>query len=258
MRWRGIMAACVVIGACTIALNLVSDFLVDLVWFSTVGYLDVFWTIFGTKVTLFFAVVAGSTVFFWVNGALALQFARRRGLLRSVHFNQGSATPWTLPETLPELIRRVSVRLPWRLLIAAVAVVLGVLIAAGETRNWDLVLRFIHQVPYGQHDPLYGKDIGFYLFALPAYVALKNWMLLTLVLSALVAGAVYFAHGDILLDKGRRRLSPAATAHGSALLGLFFAVKAWSYGLDRFLLLYGDNGVVVGAGYTDIHVELPL
>ena len=33
---------------------------------------------------------------------------------------------------------------------------------------------------------------------------------------------------------------------------------AWSFGLDRFLLLYGDNGVVVGAAYTDIHVELPL
>ena len=33
---------------------------------------------------------------------------------------------------------------------------------------------------------------------------------------------------------------------------------AWSYDLDRFLLLYGDNGVVVGAGYTDIHVELPV
>src|SRR5262249_25574599 len=38
----------------------------------------------------------------------------------------------------------------------------------------------------------------------------------------------------------------------------FFAVKAWSYGLDRYLLLYGDNGVVVGASYTDIHVELPI
>ncbi len=47
-------------------------------------------------------------------------------------------------------------------------------------------------------------------------------------------------------------------AHGSALLGCFFAVKAWSYGLDRYLLLYGDNGVVVGASYTDIHVGLPI
>jgi hypothetical protein len=53
-------------------------------------------------------------------------------------------------------------------------------------------------------------------------------------------------------------MSPTAFAHGSGLLGCFFAVKAWSYGLDRYLLLYGDNGVVVGASYTDIHVELPI
>ena len=53
-------------------------------------------------------------------------------------------------------------------------------------------------------------------------------------------------------------MSRTAIAHGSALLGVFFAVKAWSYGLDRYLLLYGDNGVVVGASYTDMHVELPV
>ena len=35
-------------------------------------------------------------------------------------------------------------------------------------------------------------------------------------------------------------------------------MKAWSYALDRYLLLYNDNGVVVGAGYTDVHVELPI
>src|SRR5204863_127666 len=54
------------------------------------------------------------------------------------------------------------------------------------------------------------------------------------------------------------RLSPTCIAHGSALLGLYFVVKALSYGLDRFLLLYGDNDVVVGAGYTDVHVRLPV
>jgi uncharacterized membrane protein (UPF0182 family) len=258
MRWRGITVTGFVIVACWITLSLISDVLVDLVWFSAVGYLEVFWTIFGTKVALFVAVFVGSTVFFWVNGALAVRFAQRQGHLLRVRFDQGSAAAWTLPETLPEVVRRLSVRLSWPLLIAGVSVVLGVLIAASETGNWDLVLRFIHQVPYGQRDPLYGKDIGFYLFSLPVYVALKNWMLVTVVLSTLVAAAVYFAHGDILLDKGRRWVSSAATAHGSVLLGLFFAVKAWSYGLDRLFLLYGDNGVVVGAGYTDIQVELPL
>ena len=77
-------------------------------------------------------------------------------------------------------------------------------------------------------------------------MALKNFALTTLILSAAAAGAVYWAHGDISLDKGRWRISSAAFAHGSALFGLLFAVKAWSYALDRYLLLYGDNGVVAG------------
>ena len=46
-------------------------------------------------------------------------------------------------------------------------------------------------------------------------------------------------------------------AHGLVLLGFFFAVKAWSYWLDRYLLLYSNNGVVVGASYTDVNVVLP-
>ena len=62
---------------------------------------------------------------------------------------------------------------------------------------------------------------------------------------------------DISLDSQPWRFSSAAIAHGSALLGLYFAIKAWSYALDRYLMLYDDNGVVVGAGFTDVHVELP-
>ena len=71
---------------------------------------------------------------------------------------------------------------------------------------------------------------------MPAYVVIKNWMLLTLFLSALFAGAVYWVHGDIEFDAPGRLMSPTAIAHGSGLLGCFFAVKAWSYGLDRYLL----------------------
>src|SRR5260370_35438948 len=101
-------------------------------------------------------------------------------------------------------------------------------------------------------------DSVFSLFSSPAYVVIKNWMLLTLFLSALFAGAVYWVHGDIEYNAQRRSMSPTAIAHGSVLLGFFFVVKAWSYGLDRYRLLYGDNGVVVGASYTDIHVALPV
>src|SRR5208283_5316439 len=50
------------------------------------------------------------------------------------------------------------------------------------------------------------------------------------------AFAVYAVERAIDFDRRPWRFSPPAVAHGSALLGVFFAIKAWSYGLDRFLL----------------------
>ena len=258
MPWKGVGVAIAVIVAALIVLGRASGLVVDWAWFSTIGYVGVFWTIFTTKAVLFTAVFAVSTLFLWVNGALALRFASQPRLRLPAARDRGFPTNRAPPETPTELFRLASQLLPWRLLILVVAVVIGLLIAIGETGKWDLILQFIHQVPYGQNDPLFDKDIGFYLFSLPAYVALKNWMLWLLILSALMAGAVYFVHGTINLDRRPWHISSAAIAHGSALLGLYFAVKAWSYALDRYLLLYNDNGIVVGAGYTDVHVELPV
>ena len=252
MTLRHIAMAMIIIAAFFIALWFAADFLVDWLWFSTVGYLNVFLTIFGTKVALFIAVFVTSALFLWLNGALAHRLAKRKGYLPP------PTAPWgSNDQTLTAALQRLSPGLPWRFLIIASALALAALIALGEVGSWDIALRFIWQAPYGQSDPLYGKDIGFYLFSLPAYVAIKNWMLLTLVLSALFAGVVYFVQGNLTFGTGLPAF-PWVIAHGSALLGLFFAVKAWSYWLDRYLLLYGDNGVVVGAAYTDVNVELPV
>src|SRR5207245_1489674 len=163
--------AIIVIVACFIVLGLTSDFLVDWAWFSAIGYLEVFWTILGSKAVLFFAVFAGSAILLLVNGFLAARFARPLRQMYPVDFDQEAGGV----QTLPELLERVGRRLPWRLLILGVAGVLAILVAAAEVSNWDLFLRFVYQVPYGESDPLYGKDIGFYLFSLPVYVVLKNW-----------------------------------------------------------------------------------
>ena len=258
MRWRGIGVALIFIAAGLMTLSLVTDFLVDWLWFSAAGYFSVFRTIFVTKAALFLAVFAVSTFALWANAVLATRFARLRrpGLPATIGGWAASGQP--LPETLLKLFGPAPPRSRWRFATLGVALPLGAVIAVYGSGNWALALRFIRQAPYGLSDPVYDKDIGFYLFSLPAYVALKNWALTTLVLSALVAAAVYWAHGDIMLDKATKWISSAAVTHLSALLGLYFAVKAWSYGLDRYLLLYGDNGVVVGAGYTDIHVALPV
>jgi uncharacterized protein len=258
MPWRRIGVASAVIVACLIVLARASDLVVDWAWFSTIGYVDVFWTIFATKAALFMAVFAVSASVLWMHGAISLQSTWQRRLRLSAVFGPGSATAVALPGTPTGLFGPASLLLLWRLLILAVAIVIGLLIALGEIGKWNLVLRFLYQAPYGQNDPQFDKDIGFYLFTLPAYVSIKNWALLILLLSTFMAGAVYFVSGEINLKRRPWHISSAVIAHGSALLGLYFAVKVLSYVLDRYLLLYDDNGVVVGAGYTDIHVALPL
>jgi uncharacterized membrane protein (UPF0182 family) len=249
----GFTLAAVVIGICLVLLGLASDVLVDWLWFSSIGYVQVFLTTIGAKAAVFCAVSLATAVILWLNGWLALRFARRQPA------QTVAAAAWKPVGNAPpsDLLPLMRDRLPWPRMIAGGAALLALLVAAAEAGNWGIVLQFLYQVPYGADDPLYNKDLGFYLFSLPAYLLVKNWMLLTLVLSALFAATVYWVHGDIEYDIHRRSISPTAIAHGSALLGLVFAVKAWSYGLDRYLLLYGDNDVVVGASYTDIHVGLP-
>ncbi|OKO69931.1 membrane protein [Bradyrhizobium sp. NAS96.2] len=247
-----LILATIAIVICLILLALASDFLVDWLWFSSVGYLQIFWTTIGAKAATFAAAWTGTALILGVNGGLALRLAGKRS-------TQVAAAPvWQVAGSAPpDPFARLLDRLPWPAIVAGGAALLALLVAAAEVGHWDIFLRYLYQAPYGADDPLFNKDLGFYLFSLPAYVLVKNWILLTLVLSAVFAAAIYWARGDIEYDVHQRSMSPMAIAHGSALLGLLFAVKAWSYALDRYLLLYGDNGVVVGASYTDVHVGLP-
>jgi uncharacterized membrane protein (UPF0182 family) len=255
MPWKRIGVPIVLIIGMLIALGRISSVVVDWAWFSSIGYINVFWTVFAAKAAIFVAVLAGTSFAIWLNGALAFRFAARQTVRLAPAFDLGFATSRALSGPPSGL---APFDLLWRLLILVAALVAGLLIATGEISSWDLVLRFIRQVPYGQTDPLFNKDIGFYLFSLPAYVALKNWLLLVLFFSSVMAGAIYFVHGQINVDRWPFSIARPVLAHGSALLGCYFAIKAWSYVLDRYLLLYDDNGVVIGANYTDVHVELPV
>ncbi len=123
--------------------------------------------------------------------------------------------------------------------------------------QWNILLQFIWREPFGQTDPIFGLDLGFFLFVLPFFELIQN-SLTTLALITLIAVAlIYFFFERIPL--GRRamlHITRPVLAHISLLGGLFFVSFAAGYLLDRYELLFSPHRVVYGIGYVEYHAVL--
>src|SRR5512136_203043 len=140
-----LIIAAFVVGICLMLLRLATDFLVDWLWFSSIGYLPVFLTGIGAKAMVFFAVFAATAVMLWLNGLFAVRFAGRPPT------QAVAASPWNATGNAPppDLFALLRDRLPWPRVIAAGAALLALLVAASEAGNWGVFLQFLYQVPYG-------------------------------------------------------------------------------------------------------------
>ncbi|MGD0947309.1 MAG: UPF0182 family protein [Candidatus Binatia bacterium] len=247
-----LLIAAVLVIALTVGAATLSGLLVDWLWFNMLGFGAVFVTTWGTKLIAFGVAAVLSAALLAFNGVLAARTLpppqpRRLRLMR------GDGV-----EGVPDILELTPENLPWRLIVVALAAVLGLFIGVAQAGNWETFLNWLYGVPFGRTDPLFGKDLGFYVFVLPAYGILRDWGILMVFLAIFMAGGVYWARGAIDVESGTPRVSPAAVRHLSALLAIFFIVKAADYFLQRYDLLLSNTGVVFGAAYTDVHVRLPL
>ncbi len=247
-----ILAASIV--AVLVTFFVFSRFFVDLLWFSALGFRAVFTRSWLTVLTVFVSATGLSSGILLLNGFIAAGTT-----------SAGPSRPQTFRivgrsgQGVPEVIELSLDKLPLRLIIAAVALVLGLFIGFAQTGNWDTLLKWLYAAPFGRSDPLFGNDLGFYIFSLPVYELVKDWGLLIIFLCGASAVAIYLLRGGIDYQQtGFPALSAAAIRHLSALLAIFFFVKAGGYVLQRYDLLTSNNGIVFGAAYTDVHLRLPL
>ncbi|HEY7220721.1 MAG TPA: UPF0182 family protein, partial [Candidatus Binatia bacterium] len=251
---KGSLIVAAVIVAIVVMFFVLSRFFVDLLWFSSLGFRAVFTTTWLTMLAVFVIASVVSAAILLLNGFIAAKTTpgARRGP-QNLRIIGRSA------QGLPEIIELSFDKLPWRLIIAGVALVLGFFIGLAQTGNWDVFLKWLNAAPFGRSDPLFGKDLGFYVFSLPMYELFRDWALLIVFLSAASAAVIYLLRGDIIYQQaGPPTLSAAALRHLSALLAIFFFIKAGGYILQRYDLLTSNNGIVFGAAYTDVHLRLPL
>jgi uncharacterized protein len=219
-------------------------FYADWLWFREVQFTSVFLTVLRTQVLL--GVVTGVAFFLILYGnvILARRLAPREALVAA-----DDAPGLPSPEILESYLRRLA--FPVSVTLALLAGWLG-------TDRWEMVLKALNPTPFGIRDPLFDQEVAFYVFRLPLWSSLYGWLMWVLILSALAAIAVYVGTRGIQVAPGAVSISRRARGHLLALAALLLLLKAAGYRLAMFDLLFSRRGVAFGAGYADLHAQLPV
>jgi len=226
------------------------SYYVDALWFGSLGYAEVFWKTLNLQATIF-ALFAVATFAALYGSFVAFKPERLNDITGGAIIINGQ--PLQLPVE-PVL----------RLIALAAAAVVSLATGAGMAADWTTLALYWYggsaRPPAGQPlaDPIFGRDLTFYLFTLPGLHLLVDWITTLAVISCGIA--IFF----ILITGGTRMLSRGRAAPGTgawrglsisfAVLLLAFAARVY---LGRFDRLFTDRVLFTGVAYTDAHVTLP-
>jgi len=244
MRRSGVRVLLVVAGLLTLVLGpkLVS-FYVDWLWFGSVGLGQVFTTSLKAQVL---CTLAGGLLGFVIAYASHLVMARAtRGRALTIAIENSAAFRLELPGRLD----RIALVGP-----ALAALVVGALIGF----NWRTFLFLANATPFGSLDPVFGRDISFYVFTMPALELIVSALLLSLGIALIAATAMYVLKGALMMTGRGIVAERQATAHLSVVGSLIFLVLAFNGFVGMHATLYGTRGLVAGATYLDVNARLPV
>ncbi len=154
------------------------------------------------------------------------------------------------------------------ILILVFILILSIVVASKSSKHWDLILRYLYQEPFRTVDPVFNKDIGFYIFTLPFYLLIKNGLIFLLALSTLITAGWYLKNGALQIEGDMTpmdgappaiptiKIAPNAKRHLIFLCGIILLFISWGFYLKIYELLFSTQGPAFGASYTDVHIKV--
>ena len=134
---------------------------------------------------------------------------------------------------------------------------IGLVTGLAAASNWRTWLLFVNRVPFGRTDPQFHLDISFFVFVYPFLRLVLSFLFAAVLLSLVLAAVVHVLYGGLRLAR-RARPTRGARAQIFVLAGIFVALKAAAYWVDRYGINFSQRGIVqTGASYTDVHAVLP-
>lgn len=225
-----------------------AGFWTDWLWYRSVSYTAVFTKTLWTKIGMFAVFGLLMSVSVGLNIWLAHKL---RPPLSAMSLEQQSLDRY-----------RMSIAPYKKWVLLGVTALVGLISGASAAGQWRTWLMWVNGVPFGKADAHFGKDISFYAFDLPWYRFLLSFGFAAAVLSLLAAALVHYLYGGLRLTTPGARATAQATGHLSVLLGVFVALKAVAYWLDRYGLAVksGDFKATdnwTGLKFVDANAYLP-
>ena len=218
------------------------DLLTEWFWFDEVGYTGIFIRTLTTKATVGAVVFTIAFIGLFINFRLALQRVTKPYML----FPGGG-------DIQPVVLTPRQLQLLGTGLAALVALFLGIF----ASNQWLTWLQFQNAVPFEQPDPLFGRDVSFYVFTLPFLDLARLLVLAVIVLSLIGSTAAYVVSGTLALDPSRGLIvGVAARRHLGLIVAGLFLLLAFGAHLDVPRLLTSPAGIIHGASYVDVGVRV--
>ncbi|MGD0623750.1 MAG: UPF0182 family protein [Thermodesulfobacteriota bacterium] len=219
------------------------EMITDWYWFQELGYENVFLVTFLTQMKVGALFGAAFFFIFYLNLFLADRFSSRGY--------------WVNKDALIHIPPWEAGNYPIGVLILLGSILFSLFATMRGSAQWENYLRFFQATPFGLSDPLFNKDIGFYVFQLPFLNYLYGWLITVLILTAIATALIYFIRRSFQFIPPRTlRIAPAARTHIAILTAAIFFVGTGGVWVELNEILFTKRGVVFGPGYADVTTQL--
>ncbi len=139
------------------------------------------------------------------------------------------------------------------------ALILAIFIAVPFYNQWESTLLYFFGSSSGISDPIYSRDISFYMLSYPTYMMIQKELLATSAIIFCMVGILYWLEHIFVPDQSKE-FPLGAKVHLTVLIGFIVTFVVWGFLLDRFSLLYTNTHepIFYGPGFVEIRYALPL
>ena len=242
-KWLFIFGSVIFLGS--MFADKIVSFYIDWLWFESHGIASVLWTVLISQFGL--GILVGILFFAITYGFLSRLFKKTSHL----------------PILLSEQVRR---ELPLldiiaenlKLLILVAPLILAFMTGLVMAQQWEIVLQYLNASSFNQFDPVFGKDISFYIFTLPFWLMVKSFIWETMIVVSIGVGLIYFFKRFVYISPTGVVLLPEAKRTLSGLAGCFFLLFACEFYFQRYELLTKGNTLIAGIGFSDDYGSIPV